>query len=133
MSKVLRSLAIQDDGKLVAAGNLNGRFYLTRFNNNGAIDSAFGTDGMVITGGTADAMAVTIQSDGKILATGSSYGMTSCTARYGYDGSLDTSFANNGLYLTSFKGYNVSKDINQSHDSNILRRIQVRSATRDND
>jgi uncharacterized delta-60 repeat protein len=80
-------VAIQSDGKLVAAGDSfsNGvpstnRFALARYNPNGTPDGTFGTAGTVRTpigagsGGTstATAAAVVIQSTGRIVLAGSS-------------------------------------------------------------
>lgn len=72
------SVAIQADGKIVAAGRTFGsdyRFALTRYNANGSLDTSFGAGGKVTTtaigvGGSEEAHAVAIQSDGKIVAAG---------------------------------------------------------------
>ena len=74
------ALAIQPDGKILAGGfsdDPNGQqFYLTvvRYNSNGALDSTFGTGGIVTTnlaGAQQNyAYAVAIQADGKIVAGG---------------------------------------------------------------
>ena len=72
-------LGIQSDGRIVTAGkSFNGSNYdfaLVRYNANGSLDTTFGTDGIVITPiGSYDtyAIALGIQSDGRILAAGSS-------------------------------------------------------------
>ncbi len=68
---------MQSDGKILAVGtssvgsNLN--FVLVRFNNNGTLDSTFGTNGIVITDFNNyqdEAYSVTLQSDGKIVVAG---------------------------------------------------------------
>jgi uncharacterized delta-60 repeat protein len=73
------ALAIQSDGKLVAAGYTYAdagsqyEFALVRYNTDGTLDASFGTGGMVTTAiGTADdeAFALAIQSDGKLVAAG---------------------------------------------------------------
>src|SRR5439155_1131687 len=72
------ALAIQADGKLVAAGatdvgNNNYDFALVRYNANGALDPTFGAGGKVTTAiGTRDdvASAVAVQADGKLVAAG---------------------------------------------------------------
>ena len=71
------SVAIQSDGKIVAAGysnnGSNDDFALVRYNTDGSLDASFDGDGKVITaiGGGADyALSVAIQSDGKIVAAG---------------------------------------------------------------
>jgi len=78
------SIAIQSDGKIVAAGysSIGGTddFALARYNTDGTLDSSFGTNGVVVTivGGSNDrAKSVVIQSDGKIVIAGySNFGGT---------------------------------------------------------
>jgi uncharacterized delta-60 repeat protein len=71
------SVAIQSDGKIVAAGySYNGTtndFAVVRYNPNGTLDTSFGGTGKVVTqvgssGGVA--FSVAIQADGKIVAAG---------------------------------------------------------------
>src|SRR5207249_1647203 len=71
------AVAVQADGKLVAAGEtFNGStadFALARYNANGTLDPTFGTNGTVKTAiGTRDdaASALAIQADGKLVAAG---------------------------------------------------------------
>ncbi len=73
----VRSVAIQSDGKIVAAGySYNGSnfdFAVARYNTNGSLDSSFDTDGKVTTAiGSSDdySYSVAIQSDGKIVVAG---------------------------------------------------------------
>ena len=72
-----RSVAIQSDGKIVAAGysnpGSNYDFTLARYNTDGTLDTNFDSDGKVTTaigGGYDPAYSVAIQSDGKIVAAG---------------------------------------------------------------
>jgi uncharacterized delta-60 repeat protein len=112
-----RDVAIQSDGKIVAAG-WSGQpefrdFALVRYNGDGSLDTGFDGDGTVRTdlfGGTDDlAHSVAIQANGKIVATGSTqasfvapvlggFGL----ARYTMEGSLDTSFGTGGRMTTDF-------------------------------
>ena len=71
------SVAIQSDGKIVAAGfshnGIDNDFALARYNTDGSLDTSFDTDGKVTTaiGAATDiANSVAIQSDGKIVAAG---------------------------------------------------------------
>ncbi len=78
----IRAIAIQTDGKIVAAGyaktgpgtGIEGRdFALARFSPDGALDTSFGVDGKISTdffGNFEGAEAVAIQPDGKIVAAG---------------------------------------------------------------
>jgi len=73
-------MAVQPDGKIVLAGLTaqgdTGDFALARYDNSGALDTDFDTDGLVTTdfSSTADwAFGVAVQSDGKIVAAGISH------------------------------------------------------------
>jgi uncharacterized delta-60 repeat protein len=105
------ALAVQPDGKLLALGTRltpdAGDFVVARYNADGSVDTAFGTNGRVVTdfGGRDDhARSVWVDADGKIVVTGSSqqsYGVnpTYAIARYNPDGSYDTSFGGGGTVL----------------------------------
>lgn len=105
MNGAIAALALQSDGRIVAAGysdNGNGNdFALVRYNGSGAVDTTFGNGGIartttadyLITG--AGATSVAIQADGKIVAAGGSF-----LIRYNDDGSLDTGFGSGGRRLT---------------------------------
>src|SRR6266436_3365985 len=59
-------VALQDDGKIVAAGVAGGRFALARYETDGSLDPTFGTAGQVTTsfGGTYDeAWSIALQGD----------------------------------------------------------------------
>ena len=106
------ALAVQADGKLVAAGGLDeDEFALARYNADGSPDTGFGAGGKVTTnltsGGSTyadEARAVSIQSDGKILAAGFAGAFpnsggnagTFALVRYNANGSLDTGFGTGG-------------------------------------
>ncbi|AFZ04090.1 hypothetical protein [Calothrix sp. PCC 6303] len=100
--------AIQDDGKIVVAGNSSSQFALARYNSDGSLDTAFGNQGKVstfIADSTATARKIEIQTDGKILVVGDAYNSSSSSyefaiARYNVDGSLDSSFGNGGRIFT---------------------------------
>jgi uncharacterized delta-60 repeat protein len=112
----LNALALQPDGKIVAAGiSLNfANFYnfgLARYNPDGSLDASFGSGGKVTTdffgfdGEDDEAFAVAVQTDGKIIAAGTAnlrgdFGL----ARYNADGSLDASFGTGGKVTTDFNG-----------------------------
>lgn len=101
----ITSLALQADGKIVAAGltfGLTVDFALVRYNTDGTLDSTFGASGRVTTdfNGTSDfATAVAIQPDGKIVAAGY-FDTNFAVARYNTNGSLDTSFSGDGKVTT---------------------------------
>ena len=111
-SDIATAVAIQSDGKIVAAGETatgNGRFALARYNPNGSLDSGFDGDGKLSTDfstGFDAANAVAIQADGKIIAAGYSTlpggDGRFALARYNPDGSLDSSFDSDGKVTTDF-------------------------------
>ena len=103
------AVAIQSDGKIVAAGYAyssvsNANFALARFNTNGTLDANFGTAGKVTTDiGTGESYAygVAIQSDGKIVAAGVKNGYYFALVRYNTNGTLDTTFGTGGMVTTT--------------------------------
>ncbi len=115
LSATINDLALQPDGKIVAVGssqNYNGGptdLALARYNADGSLDTTFGTGGKLITSLTEysdGGFSVIVQPDGKIVIGG--YGGEHYTdsdpldfalVRYLPDGSLDTSFATNGVVL----------------------------------
>lgn len=107
-----RAVAIQPDGRIVAAGHWqngsNYDFALARFNADGSLDTSFGTGGKLTTaiGSSSEyARAVVVQADGRIVAAGfSNIAGTDDFAlvRYNSDGTLDTSFGVGGKRTTSF-------------------------------
>jgi uncharacterized delta-60 repeat protein len=101
------AVAIQADGKIVAAGGAGAEFALARYDTDGTLDTTFGTNGKVTTGFTdgAFANAVAIQSDGKIVAAGGA-GAEFALARYDTDGSLDPTFGTGGTVTTSLTSGN---------------------------
>ncbi|MGD9562114.1 MAG: PxKF domain-containing protein [Pyrinomonadaceae bacterium] len=109
------SVAIQPDGKIVAAGysinGLNYDFAVVRYNADGSLDTTFDTDGKVTTpvGSFGDIVySVAIQPDGKIVAAGHSFNGSNdhfAVVRYNADGSLDTSFDTDGKVTTPVGSY----------------------------
>jgi uncharacterized delta-60 repeat protein len=114
VSDYLFAVALQSDGKIVAAGSTSGTaFLLARFNADGSLDQAFGTNGSVETtfgDQTAAGSAIVVQADGKIIVAGvSGAGPYSelndfALARYNSDGSLDQRFGSSGKVKTHFPG-----------------------------
>jgi uncharacterized delta-60 repeat protein len=110
------SVAVQADGKIVAAGSTQTahsgeQFALARYSSNGSLDPSFGTGGRVTTTFGGDgrldrAQSVAVQADGRIVAAGftqTDSGKKFALARYNSNGSLDTSFGP-GVVTTSFGG-----------------------------
>jgi uncharacterized delta-60 repeat protein len=74
---ILNDLVLQPDGKVIAVGSTRSgsspHIALVRYNQNGTLDTSFGTGGKVVTQiSTSDvADAVAVQPDGKIVVGGS--------------------------------------------------------------
>jgi uncharacterized delta-60 repeat protein len=105
----VNGLAIQSDGKIIAAGHaikfgVGGEFALTRYNSDGTLDSTFGAAGKVTTdffGNVEDKVFdIAIAPDGRIVAAGAAASSSQlfetrldfALVRYNSDGRLDTSF-----------------------------------------
>src|SRR5262249_31918578 len=112
------ALAIQPDGKIVAAGSATipgsntNEFALARYDADGTLDSTFGNGGKVATAVLAlndPALALALQSDGKIVAGGfaliAGLNYDFALVRYsGVDGTPDPGFGTGGVVLTDFAG-----------------------------
>jgi uncharacterized delta-60 repeat protein len=102
----VHALALEPDGKIVAAGNDGGRgLLLARYAPNGALDQGFGSGGRVLTelDGNSEATGVAVQPDGKIVAAGWTRDGavdTYAVARYDAAGSLDPSFGRRGVVVS---------------------------------
>lgn len=105
------SIAIQNDGKVIAAGydsasGARNKFSVKRLNSNGSLDDTFGINGSTMTGvGISDAILwdVAIQGDGKIIACGFATDSAGESAvalvRYLSNGKLDTNYGAEGIVL----------------------------------
>jgi uncharacterized delta-60 repeat protein len=127
-SDEVRAVAIQADGKIVVAGQSIGGFAVVRYNPNGSLDASFDGDGKVTTSISMrldEAFAVAIQTDGKIVAAGSSRidsdNAAFALVRYNPNGSLDTSFDTDGKVTTDFGSlYDETHDIAIQADGKII-------------
>jgi uncharacterized delta-60 repeat protein len=103
-----RAVAIQRDGKIVAAGDDGRRFMLVRYKQGGSLDPRFGSQGRVRTSFgplLGQTWSLALQRDGKIIAAGNAGNMERdyfALARYNSNGSLDRSFGSGGKVRTSF-------------------------------
>lgn len=109
---------VQSDGKLVLLGStysLAADHYtlaIARYNNDGSLDTTFGSNGKVNTSIVDNATCSALQSNGKILVGGGS----STLARYNLDGSIDTTFGSNGQVSVS----NGCSSIALQSDGNVV-------------
>lgn len=111
------SVAIQTDGKIVAAGargdtGFEADFALARYTSDGSLDPSFSGEGMVtmdISGFDA-ARDLALYPDGRIVAVGSCAcdaegGSDFALVRYGSDGTLDSTFGGDGTVIANVGGY----------------------------
>lgn len=112
------NLAIQPDGKIIAAGykrTVESDGALARYNPNGSLDTTFGTDGLAVFGNTANETFWDVHlRNGNIICTGfrslvdPSSQDDFMIVRFSGNGVLDTGFAASGVRYLDF---NTSRDI----------------------
>jgi uncharacterized delta-60 repeat protein len=112
-----QDILVQPDGKILVAGEsyqlaTSHDFVLARYDEQGDLDSSFGSGGVVITDfGSRQSEyieSMALQPDGKIVVAGETYTDSSshdfALARYDAGGNLDPSFGSGGLVRTDFGG-----------------------------
>jgi uncharacterized delta-60 repeat protein len=123
------SLAIQPNGKIVAAGSTfrqsGDNFALARYNRDGSPDASFDGDGKVTTdlGGYDFLGGLAIQADGKLVAAGwsnSSGSFDFVLARYTPGGSLDPGFDGDGKVVTDLGSDDVVSALAIQDDGKLL-------------
>jgi uncharacterized delta-60 repeat protein len=128
----IMGLAVQSDGKIVAAGYAVDHpgyfdFGVLRVNPNGSIDSTFGTGGKVMVDfqDMEDLGAdVAIQSDGKIVVVGTSatpnFERDFAAIRLSANGTLDATFGAGGKTTVSFDQYDEGNAVGIQTDGKIV-------------
>ena len=107
ITETAEAIAVQPDGKILVAGTWStNSFALARYLSNGALDSGFGTNGVIITpsGFVAD---IVLQPNGRILLAGTEGNTDFKVVRYLPDGALDTSFGTDGIALATMSATNA--------------------------
>jgi uncharacterized delta-60 repeat protein len=118
MGGLARAVAVQPDGKVIAAGGVttNGNpddtdLAIARFNADGSLDRTFGGTGMVIDPRMDVATAVVLRPGGKVFVSGVQVNSGApnpsdlAMLRYNADGTPDASFGDHGLATVDFRGY----------------------------
>ncbi len=129
----IADFSIASDGNLVFSGNTNfsffqDRIFLCKINSNGSLNTAFNNGGKVeffFPFSAYDEIRVAkLQADGKIIAAGIAFfndELRTVVLRYNSNGTLDTSFADNGILRLFNQGpfYNIN-DIEITANGKIL-------------
>ena len=112
-SNILTTLVQQPDGMIIVGGALKRPvspgydFAMIRFDEDGLVDNSFGNNGVIVSPEGSDGNYIhdiKIQSDNKIVAVGSD-GDSIAIVRYLENGTLDTSFGENGVIKTQIEGF----------------------------
>src|SRR5204862_950208 len=110
----VNAIAIQRDGKIVVAGDVEGAssatdFGLARYNSNGTLDTSFGSGGKVVrdfSGDVDEAQAMTLMPDGRIVVSGFTTDADGSPqfmmARFTTSGALDSTFGSGGKAVASY-------------------------------
>jgi len=126
------AVVIQPDNKIIVAGRTWNHcttgidFGIVRYNTNGTLDSSFGSGGRVNTdfnNSIDNAYALALQPDGKIVVAGQYEVHDFAVARYNLDGTLDTTFSDDGKATVQIGGIlNISsaKTVAIQSDGKIL-------------
>ena len=127
------SVVINSDGTILVGGSavVSGinNFGVAKFLSNGVLDTTFGVSGKAtisFSTGNAEAFAMEVQSDGKIVLGGRAYSGTKynfAIARMLSDGSLDTGFATSGklaTYVNAASGEETAAALKIQTDGSIL-------------
>ncbi len=110
-SEEAHAIAVQPDGDILVAGEKNDEMAVTRLNNDGTIDSDFGTAGQATPDfpNTSDSAAtgIALQPDGRIMlagyaSPGGDYDLA--VARIDSGGGLDPNFSDDGKVVSDFGG-----------------------------
>ncbi|HRI21147.1 MAG TPA: hypothetical protein PLA68_09330 [Panacibacter sp.] len=129
------SVVVQQDGKIITGGQygeydlLKYGYIIARFNSDGSIDAGFGHNGQVLLtsvelGNIASHFNVLkLQPDGKILGCGylnASENTDICVFRLNTNGTLDSSFSDNGVAIFDIGIGDVPGDMALQNDGKIV-------------
>ncbi len=110
------------DGRIVIAGRTDWGGALFAFNSNGSVDSTFGSQGrteFLLPDGIARWDTLVRQADDRIIVGGRS-NSTHIIARYFSNGTLDTSFANGGIFTAELGHNSLLSDMALQNDGKII-------------
>ncbi|MFI8826771.1 calcium-binding protein [Streptomyces sp. NPDC053431] len=123
------AVAVQSDGKIVAAGSGGLGFALVRYNSDGALDTGFGSGGRTSVNFPGDSgfpYAMALQTNGKIVVAGraddpnSSEANDFGIARFNTNGTTDTGFGGDGFVVTGFNDWDEARGVLVQPDGKIV-------------
>ncbi|MBS1745724.1 MAG: hypothetical protein JST21_06115, partial [Bacteroidetes bacterium] len=120
------AVVLQPDGKIIAAGHDLDKILLVRYMPDGSLDETFGDNGTVrsdLTNYSDNALDMVLQPDGKIIVGGYITSIIKGSAllvRYNNNGSLDSSFGNNGFTIHTVGYASDAKSIQLQSDGKII-------------
>lgn len=115
------AVAIQPDGRIVTAGNLDTELGVARFLPDGSIDPSFGSGGLskVGTGGLRFASDVVLQPNGAIVVSESAL-QVFAVVRFAPTGALDSTFGHNGIARSAFGFWSGARAVAIEADGRIV-------------
>lgn len=127
----IKSIKIQPDGKIVAAGQVDAgslsKWGLVRYNSDGSLDTSFDGDGKIIGSFRSSddfASALELQLDGKIIVAGGSRNTGNsfdfALARFTSAGALDPTFDADGIVITSVRFSSSANSVNIQRNGKIV-------------
>ncbi|WP_406054569.1 calcium-binding protein [Streptomyces sp. NBC_01077] len=123
------AVAVQPDGRIVAAGSGGAGFAVLRYNADGTPDAAFGTGGRTSVNAPGDggiAYGLALQQNGKIVLAGraddpnSSEANDFGLARLNVNGTVDTGFGGDGFVVTGFNDFDEARGVLVQPDGKIV-------------
>ncbi|WP_030314997.1 DUF11 domain-containing protein [Streptomyces flavochromogenes] len=123
------AVAVQPDGRIVAAGSGGLGFAVLRYNANGTPDVGFGTGGRTSVNAPGDggiAYGLALQQNGKIVLAGraddpnSSEANDFGLARLHVNGAVDTGFGGDGFVVTGFNDFDEARGVLVQPDGKIV-------------
>lgn len=117
-SEAINDLTVLPDGRIISVGRLGSDMMVRRMFGNGMHDISFSDDGRAVAsfGSTSVGNSLMIRPDGKILAAG--YGSQNFSlAMFNTNGTLDTSFSDDGKLTFDFPGFSSSVAYSMALDS----------------
>lgn len=122
----LRTSARQPDGKIILAGTDNNDGVIVRLNEDGTLDTGFGTNGVhrpnIVIGQSDGILDIAVLPDGKILATGTIQNMSTKVflLKYNSNGVPDINFGIDGYIIHNFAAQMQLNSILLQSDGKII-------------